>query len=388
MNRQMGRITRSVCIMGYLFIAISLNGQTRTEINFPDILGYKTLKCDFHMHTVFSDGVVWPTVRVNEAWREGLDAISITEHIESGYHSFPEHVSGDHNSAYEIAKSLADDVGLLLIHGGEITRDMPPGHMNAIFLENANPLEEEIHLDAVKAAADQGAFLMWNHPGWTGQQPDGLSRWYEEHTILLEKGWMHGIEIVNELSYYPEVHQWCLDKNLTLIGNSDIHDPTTSFFNFHGGEHRTMTLVFAKDRSIESIRDALFDRRTVVYLKDRLIGDEKFLKALVDASTDVLTKSLSLTGRSRKVVQIQNKSQVPLKLEALDQSSLLEYPKSLTIPGESTQMFSVRAITKDQKGNHTIRLAYRVTNFWTTPDTRLRIEFPLDVTFQSVNYEE
>ena len=26
------------------------------------------------MHTVFSDGVVWPSVRVEEAWREGLDA--------------------------------------------------------------------------------------------------------------------------------------------------------------------------------------------------------------------------------------------------------------------------------------------------------------------------
>ena len=76
--------------------------QNRTEINIPDIPGYLTLKCDFHMHTVFSDGDVWPTVRVQEAWVEGLDAIAITDHIEYQPHS--QDVETDHNRAYEIAK--------------------------------------------------------------------------------------------------------------------------------------------------------------------------------------------------------------------------------------------------------------------------------------------
>ncbi|HOI80411.1 MAG TPA: PHP domain-containing protein, partial [Petrimonas sp.] len=52
----------------------------RSNIVIPDVNGFKVLKCDFHMHTVFSDGDVWPTVRVQEAWREGLDAIAITDH--------------------------------------------------------------------------------------------------------------------------------------------------------------------------------------------------------------------------------------------------------------------------------------------------------------------
>ncbi len=51
--------------------------QKREIINIPDVKGYKTLKCDFHQHTVFSDGQVWPGVRVQEAWREGLDVIAI-----------------------------------------------------------------------------------------------------------------------------------------------------------------------------------------------------------------------------------------------------------------------------------------------------------------------
>ena len=53
------------------------------KFEIPDIPGYYTMKCDFHMHTVFSDGKVWPDVRVKEAIAEGLDAISITDHVEN-----------------------------------------------------------------------------------------------------------------------------------------------------------------------------------------------------------------------------------------------------------------------------------------------------------------
>lgn len=59
-----------------------LRNRDRREIRIPNVLGYHVMKCDFHIHTVFSDGSVWPTVRVEEAWSEGLDAISITEHLE------------------------------------------------------------------------------------------------------------------------------------------------------------------------------------------------------------------------------------------------------------------------------------------------------------------
>ena len=58
------------------------HANIRNEISIPGIDGYQTLKCDFHIHTVFSDGSVWPNIRVEEAWREGLDAIAMTDHIE------------------------------------------------------------------------------------------------------------------------------------------------------------------------------------------------------------------------------------------------------------------------------------------------------------------
>ena len=73
----------------FLFVSVVCFSQTVTEtrtnspiFEIPDIPGYYTMKCDFHMHTVFSDGKVWPDIRVNEAIAEGLDAISITDHVE------------------------------------------------------------------------------------------------------------------------------------------------------------------------------------------------------------------------------------------------------------------------------------------------------------------
>jgi len=67
--------------------------------------GQVTLKCDFHTHTVFSDGNVWPTVRVDEAWREGLDAIAVTDHIE--YRPHKDDLGDKLNRSYELMTERA-----------------------------------------------------------------------------------------------------------------------------------------------------------------------------------------------------------------------------------------------------------------------------------------
>ena len=63
--------------------SFSVSATTPNKIVIPNIEGYKTLKGDFHIHTVFSDATVWPTTRVQEAIWEGLDVIAITDHVDS-----------------------------------------------------------------------------------------------------------------------------------------------------------------------------------------------------------------------------------------------------------------------------------------------------------------
>ena len=218
-----------------------------------------------------------PTVRVDEAYAEGLDVIAITEHLE--YRPHKADIQADHNRSYEIMKKYAKDKGVIVIKGSEITRSMAPGHHNAIFISDSNPLDTKEYKDAFRAAKSQGAFIFWNHPGWDSQQPEE-TKWWDEHTYLYENGCMQGIEVANGDFYYPEALQWCLDKKLTMLGTSDIHQPIQTDIDFDKGEHRTMTLVFAKERTAEGIREALENRRTAVFFKNQIIGEEQWLREL------------------------------------------------------------------------------------------------------------
>ena len=176
----------SVIVVSLLLSPLTLYAE-HSKINFPDILDYKTLKCDLHMHTVFSDGLVWPTVRVDEAVREGLDVIAISDHIE--YQPHKEDIPTNHNRVFEIARGQADKKGVLLIKAAEITRSTPPGHFNAIFLDDIEPLDTNSLLDVMKEADKQDAFIFWNHPGW---KPEAKG-WFDIHTKLYKNKWLHGI---------------------------------------------------------------------------------------------------------------------------------------------------------------------------------------------------
>jgi 3',5'-nucleoside bisphosphate phosphatase len=353
--------------------------RVRTPVNIPDVPGYLTLKCDFHTHTVFSDGLVWPSVRSEEAWREGLDAIAITDHIE--YQPHRNDLPTAHNRSFEIARPRGDELEVIVIRGSEITRQMPPGHLNAIFLRDVVPLDTPEWRDAIQAAHDQDAFIFWNHPGWTGQQPDGVARWYDEHTALLEQGLLHGIEVVNGREYYPEAHRWCLEKNLTMLSNSDIHNPLNLDYDVHEGDPRPLTLVFARERTAEAIREALFDRRTAVYAGDRLIGHERFLEPIFRESIRVLNPSVRLQARQRVYLQIHNQSDISYQLELTATVDGLSLPNTVTLTAGRTVLFGIRAHDLVAPGQRQLRLPYRVNNLLVGPDTPLHVEIPLEVMF-------
>ena len=138
---------------------VAHSGKNDRIIDFPDLPGFKTLVCDLHMHTVFSDGSVWPNIRVMEANKDGLDVIATTEHIE--YQSWISDIPHpDRNRSYDLAKGFAKNSDLLVLNGSEITRDMPPGHANAIFLKDANKLITDDPIEAFLEARKQDAFCL------------------------------------------------------------------------------------------------------------------------------------------------------------------------------------------------------------------------------------
>ncbi|HPC96599.1 MAG TPA: Sb-PDE family phosphodiesterase [Sedimentisphaerales bacterium] len=350
-----------------LLTTSALWAQTRQEIQFPDIMGYRTLKCDLHMHTVFSDGAVWPTVRVEEAWREGLDAISITDHIE--YQPHKNDIPTNHNRPYEIALPRAKSLGILLVRGTEITRDTPPGHFNAIFLEDIAPLDTKDLLDCMAAADKQGAFIWWNHPDWI---PDKKG-WFDIHTTLYEKKYMRGIEVVNGDDYYPDVHRWALEKNLTFMGNTDIHAPST-LESTTPDRHRSMTLVFARDKTLAALKEALVAGRTTVWYQNQLIGRPEYLRAIFHAATAITDIEYSEDGNLR--FALRNDADVPLEMERSGKFG----PKSVTVPPHAVRLIQAKVPASETA----YPFEYVVNNFVAAPGQGLAVclEIPPQITIE------
>ena len=140
---------------------------------------------------------------------------------------------------------------------------------------------------AIEAANAQGAFLFWNHPWWTRQQRDGITRINAFHADNAKNGLLHGIEIANGGTYSEEAFQVALDHGLALIGVSDVHDLIDWDYQPHKGGHRPVTLVFTEEKSAAAIQQALFANRTVVWFKNLLIGREEQLLHLLKASLSI-----------------------------------------------------------------------------------------------------
>ncbi|HJS56003.1 MAG TPA: Sb-PDE family phosphodiesterase [Chitinophagaceae bacterium] len=307
-------------ILTFAFLILSFAGFSQDhshamgrKLKFPDIPGYKTLKCDFHQHTVFSDGSVWPDIRVQEALMDGLDAISLTEHLEYQPHK-DDIPHPDRNRSYEIAIKEAKNHDLLIVKGSEITRRMPPGHNNAIFLSDANKLLVDDSIQVFREAKMQGAFIFWNHPNWISQRQDGMATLTDVHRLLIREKLLDGIEVVNDQTYSDEALQIALDNNLTIMGTSDIHKLIDWDFKVAQGGHRPLTLVFAKERSEASIKDALISRRTLAVYKGLLIGRDEFLVPLIENSLKV--SSAKYIGKSNVLgVEVENLSGTEIVLQ-------------------------------------------------------------------------
>ena len=361
------------------------------KITFPDTEEYLTLVFDPHTHSVYSDGHVWPKIRVGEAVRDGLDAMAITEHLEYQPH-IEDLPHKDRNRSFEEAAGAARYSEVLIIPGAEITRKAPASHMNAIFIKDANKLyhvpdsaelgsatdfrnaaREWPAQNAVDAANKQGALIFWNHSWWASDFPNGIPIVSEFHQKNIEKGLLHGIEIANGKNYSEDAFQIALDNNLTLFGASDVHDLIDWDYEPHKGGHRPVTLVFAKERSADSMKEALFDRRTVVWFKNYLMGRETHLQPLLEASltfSDAAYQDAEILS-----VTIHNNSDADFHLRNLSPYNLHRHAATFTIPQHSSERLMIRTGT----AIGSITMEFEVLNAFVAPNKTARIELSAEV---------
>ncbi len=381
------------------------------SISFPDTKEYLTISSDLHTHSVFSDGHVWPNIRVSEAEKDTIDVLAITEHLEYQPHTnfIP---NEDRNAAYLEAKKASEGTDLIVIAGSEITREMPPGHMNAIFIRDANKLfyinkdqlpevkeiiderakdmnlrEEEMvviekfalsnlwpAVEALIETKKQGAFVFWNHPMWDSQAPDGVARLSDMHKDFISQDLMHGIEIVNTDTYSEEAFQIALDNNLALIGTSDVHNLIEWDYDAYKNEHRPVTLIFAKRRTEESIREALFDRRTVVVYKDKLIGRSDDLMPLLESILSANSDGYRKGTRILKV-GISNNSSSSMVLKNLSEVNFVDSDDFIVVPKNGSVKLNIKTLDKLKNLN----LQFEVLNALTAPKQNPVIELEIKI---------
>ena len=270
----------------------------RTEIFLPKVNGYNVYKADLHTHTLYSDGSVLPKFRVHEAWKQGLDIIAITDHIESRrteevmvkylekYVSdeYPEAVNTfialeptpkgsimvDLNFGIKETIKEGEKYGLVVIPGAEISRcGATIGHFNALFITDCNAIYDPDTITSIRNAKKQNALVMHNHPGYRRTNID----YSEVEKQAYAEGLIDGVEVMNGSSFYPGVIDRVQDRNLFISACTDVHGA-----NKYNAFERPMTLIFAKDKSLESIREALEAKRTLAMGFNTICGEEQLLK--------------------------------------------------------------------------------------------------------------
>ena len=293
------------------------NNNARSEIVIPQVNGYNVYKADLHTHTMFSDGKVTPEWRVEEAWQDGLDIVAITDHIENRPYvtRIPKYLNGvevkvenernisvDLNASVRLAQEQARKLNMLLIPGTEISRPYKTvGHLNALFTTDNNAVPAEDPLQALRNAKAQGALVQFNHPG-TGRTSLDLT---EFEINAYEEGLIDGIEIFNNNGFYPKAIDRALEKGLFMSGNSDVHT-TTDIAYSDATLSRNITLIFAKEKTMEAVKDALMNQRTIAYGFDQISGEESLIKDLFNAC--VTAEFVRVDSKGNTIFNLTNMS--------------------------------------------------------------------------------
>jgi 3',5'-nucleoside bisphosphate phosphatase len=348
------------------------------QIAFPKLPdGRSVLAVDLHTHSVFSDGSVWPTIRVEEAKRDGLYAYAATEHIE--YQPKAADIPhADRNRSFKVASEAAavrpgatgvEARPLMVINGAEITKArIEPGHINAVFLTDANALKGTDATEQLKAANAQGAFTFWNHPYWIAQTPNGIATLTPIHRQLIKDKLLHGIEVVNGSDYSEEAFKIALDNNLTVMGTSDIHGLIDWDYDLAGGQHRTATLVLTKDETQDGLKAALRAGATVAIYNDNLIGKKDHVEAVVRGTLRIDVGDY-IPRTTVVPVKITNSSPVDYMLENVGAEGAYDEGHVFTVKANSE--FTV--VIKNVPDRAKLGLTYKALNTYIGPREHLTV---------------
>lgn len=353
------------------------------DLTFPSTAtGLLVLPVDLHTHSVFSDGHVWPTVRTWEAAKDGLAAIAVTEHLEYQPHR-DDIPHPDRNRSYELTREAAERTNaregsnLLVIPGAEITRRFEPGHVNAVFIKDANPLltidrRDEDNLEnareAFEEARRQGAFVFWNHPAWPRDFRTGVLELTRRQRQLFRDGLIQGIEVANGQYYSEEAFDIAMKEDLVILGTSDIHGLIDYDYDIEGGEHRTVTLVLAREHGLDAIEQGLKTGRTVALYRGQMIGLEENVVPVIEGALSI--EPLGVRRNSEIMgIRITNEAPVDITIRNVGPKRFNNQSDVVTIPAHG----HVDVALNDTRNEIGLTLPVEILTAFTAPGQHPRL---------------
>jgi hypothetical protein len=240
------------------------------------------------------------------------------------------------------------------------------------FVMKDKPTHEELMAPFIEAKK-QDAFVVFNHPGnMPGWVIHDTAIFTDFHKELFEKGILKGIEVVNSGIYNVRAHRLAMKYNLTMLCNTDEH---FDMYPRYQKTHRPMTLVFAKEKTVEGIKEALIARRTALYFDDYLVARQPEAESFFKAAVQVTTERALKKGEPLLKVKLFNNCDIPFKVAASGNFVMDNYPLGqVTLAPHKETVLVLRAMWQYPEE---VILKMDVTNILVSPDESLHTRFEL-----------
>jgi hypothetical protein len=130
--------------------------------------------------------------------------------------------------------------------------------------------------------------------------------------------------------------------------------------------HRPMTLVFAKEKNVKALKEALIAGRTAVWFKNQLIGKPNYLNAIFRNSVKIDKPYL----RKGNTVwfEITNNSDIDIQVQDLGQGG-----QKMELPSNAITIVRTKVDAKAEQ----LELKYKITNFLIAPEKGLPVNLDI-----------
>jgi 3',5'-nucleoside bisphosphate phosphatase len=222
-----------------------------------------------------------------------------------------------------------------------------------------------------RRSADRAGRLCRNHPGFRVARAE----WFPAVADAFRQQLFQGIELVNGPNFYAEAYPWIDEKRLTILANSDAHDPVPPRDR---GWLRPMTLIFTRSADAAGVREALLAGRTAAWMGGELWGPEDHLSGIWKGAVTIETPTLAGERSTFPLMRVKNTSAIPFRVRAREAPDWFRLEPG-TIEAEKTSLLRAQVAAAAPRGATPFNLGLEITNLHVGPGRNLMVQVPLTI---------